>query len=78
MARKPITPPIRLPANVAQREPQPLYLVPVTVTQVTPLLVTYKGSTNIPAVKLAGCTYSLGVANALLSSPGHLIVLPIG
>lgn len=71
-------PPRALPLNRTPRKPQPVQLVLVTVTQVSPLLVTYNGATNIPAVKLAGATYSLGVANALLSSPNHLIVLPIG
>ena len=54
-----------------------LFLEPCVVTQVTPLLVTLRG-TSMPAVKINGATYALGAANALWSPPAAPIVLPIG
>ena len=54
------------------------YLYPCVVTQVSPLLITINGLTNVPAGKIAGAAYSLGQANALYVSPGPPIVLPIG
>lgn len=56
----------------------PAMVVPCEVTQVTPLLITVLGSTAVPAVKIAGATYSLGAANALMVSGSSPIVLPIG
>lgn len=56
----------------------PVRLVPCVVTSTSPLLVTINGQTGMSAVKIAGATYSLGVANALLPTVGKPIVLPIG
>jgi hypothetical protein len=56
----------------------PVSMLPCTVTQVTPLLITVLGATDVPAVKVAGASYSLGAANALFVSGASPIVLPIG
>ncbi|WP_310129750.1 hypothetical protein [Leifsonia shinshuensis] len=42
--------------------------------------MTVEGATNIPGVSIAGVTYSLGPANALMSDgqAGKPIILPIG
>jgi hypothetical protein len=61
-----------------EQQGSPVSLVPCTVTQVTPLLVTVLGATGVSAVKVAGATYSLGAANALFVSGASPIVLPIG
>lgn len=57
---------------------QPVRLVPCTVTQVSPLLITILGEPNVPAVKVAGGTYTLAAANALIVASGKPIVLPLG
>lgn len=53
-------------------------LVPCTVTSTSPLLITIFGLTNVPAVRVAGSTVSLGAANALVAQGTSPIVLPIG
>lgn len=53
-------------------------MVPCTVTGTSPLTVTIQGTANIPGVPIAGLTYSLGPALALLTSPGRPVILPIG
>jgi hypothetical protein len=60
-----------------EQQGSPCRLVPCVVTRVSPLQITLLGESNIPAVKIAGATYSLGAANALVSSPSKPIVLPI-
>ena len=61
------------------RPGQPVMAAQVTITQVTPLLITFNGATNIePADKWSGCTYVLGEATALYTNPGIPIVLPNG
>lgn len=50
---------------------------PCTVTALSPLTVNLLGTVT-PAVAVAGLTYSLGPAVALVSSPGTPIILPIG
>ncbi len=60
-----------------EQQGSPVYLVPCTVTQVTPLLITLLGATNVPAVKIAGGTYTLAAANALVTKAGQPIVLPL-
>lgn len=77
MSSPKLRPPIGRPKPITK----PLvaaYLTQVTVTQIAPLLVTYNGTPNVPASKIAGATYSLGIANAILPLNGQLIVLPIG
>jgi hypothetical protein len=64
--------------TLLEQRGKPVWLVPCTVTQTSPLLVTLLGETNIPAVSIAGASYSLGAANALMTSPGKPIILPIG
>ena len=64
--------------TLLEQQGRPVFIVPCTVTQVSPLLVTLLGGTNIPGVKIAGATYTLGAANALVTSPGKPIILPIG
>ncbi len=61
-----------------EQQGTPVYVVPCTVTQVSPLLVTLLGGTNLPGVKIAGATYALGAANALVIPSGKPIILPIG
>lgn len=61
-----------------EQQSSPLGVVPCVVTQVTPLLITLLGEANVSAVKVAGLTYSLANANALISKTGQPIVLPIG
>jgi len=65
-------------AVVAAQPGRPCTIAPCTVTQVSPLLITLNGAPNIPAVKIAGVTYTLGQANALLCPPNQPIILPIG
>lgn len=61
------------------RQGVPALLSIVTVTQVTPLLITLNGLANVtPAPKWSGCTYVLGPATAILTNPGIPIVLPNG
>jgi hypothetical protein len=67
-----------LARTILQAQGRPVTIAPCTVTQITPLLVTVNGGTNIPAVKIAGATYALGQANALLCPPNQPIILPIG
>ena len=67
-----------LAQTILQNQGRPVSIVPCTVTQVSPLLVTINGGMGIPAVKIAGATYTLGQANALLSPPNQPIILPIG
>lgn len=58
---------------------RPVFLLPCTVTQVSPLLVSIQGGDNIPGVSIAGATYTVNAAaNALMTSPGKPIILPIG
>lgn len=59
-----------------EQQGTPVYIVPCTVTQVTPLLITLLGTTSVPAVKVIGATYSLNAAVALVSKSGQPIVLP--
>jgi hypothetical protein len=56
----------------------PAFLVPCVVSSVTPLRVSLLGAENVAAVKVAGATYSLGAANALVVSGSSPVVLPIG
>lgn len=61
------------------RQGVPALLTIVTITQVTPLLITLNGQPGIsPAPKWSGCTYVLGPATAILTNPGIPIVLPNG
>jgi hypothetical protein len=64
--------------TILQNQGRPVTIVPCTVTQVSPLQVTILGGTSIPAVKIAGATYTVGQANALLCPPNQPIILPIG
>lgn len=61
-----------------EQQSNPVYLVPCTVSQLSPLLVSLLGQDGVPGVSIAGATYSLGAANALLTSPGQPIIIPIG
>ncbi|WP_434315831.1 hypothetical protein [Leifsonia sp. P73] len=65
--------------QILERQAKPLYLVPCVITQVSPLQVSMLGAANVPAVSIPGCTYTVNApANALLTSPGKPIILPIG
>lgn len=64
--------------SLLEQQAKPIYLVPCVVTQVSPLQVSLLGQDGLPGVPLAGLTYSLGAANALLTSPGKPIILPLG
>lgn len=64
--------------SLLEQQGKPMFLVPCTVTQVSPLLVDMLGGSSIPGVSIAGASYSLGAANALVTSPGKPIILPIG
>lgn len=57
---------------------RPVTLAPCTVTSTSPLLITVFGQPNVPAVRIANTTVSLGAANALLAPGTSPIVLPIG
>jgi hypothetical protein len=63
--------------TLLEQQGSPCRIVPCEVTQVSPLLISLLGQANVPAVKVAGATYSLGFANAIVSSPSKPIVLPI-
>ena len=60
----------------AAESAKPLKMFPCVVTQISPLLITLLGETDIPAQKVSGLVYSLGTASALLSSPGTPLVIP--
>lgn len=65
--------------TLLEQQGTPAYIVPCTVTQTSPLLVSMLGEDGIPGVSIAGLTYTLmGAANALCVSPGKPIILPIG
>jgi len=69
----------RVPASLLERYGEPIYRVPCTIVQVTPLLVDMMGGTNLPATKVAGATYTLNApALAYISATGVPQVLPIG
>lgn len=68
----------QLTKALLETQGNPLYLVPCTVTATSPLTITLLGQTGVAAVKVAGGTYSLGAANALVAKVGQPIVLPIG
>ena len=53
-------------------------LVPCTVMSVTPCTVSIGGSDPVPAVKVAGLTYTTGHAMALWSPPALPLIIPIG
>jgi hypothetical protein len=67
-----------LTKTLLEQQAKPVYLVPCTVTQLSPLQVSLLGQDAVPGVGLGGLTYSLGAANALLTTPGKPIILPIG
>lgn len=65
--------------KLLEMQGRPVSLVPCTVTQVSPLLVSMLGASNLPGVSIPGAIYTVGdPANALLASPGKPIILPIG
>lgn len=69
----------RTRATLAQFDGQ--RLVPCTITQVSPLLVSMNGAANIPGERITGCDYAISsTANAFafLNSPGKPLILPIG
>lgn len=53
-----------------------LKLVPASITQVTPLLVTMLGATGVPGVKIASLTYTTGPAVAIVAGPGNPLIIP--
>lgn len=67
-----------LSQTLLQQQGRPAYVVPCEVTSTSPLEITILGSTDVPAVRIAGTTVSLGAANALVVSAGSPILLPIG
>lgn len=68
-----------LTKQLLEQQAKPVYLVPCTITSVSPLVVSLLGATGIPAVSIPGATYTVNAAaNALLTSPGKPIILPIG
>lgn len=56
----------------------PAFVVPCVVTSVSPLQISFLGADAVTGVRLAGCDYSLGAANALVVAGSSPIVLPIG
>jgi hypothetical protein len=68
-----------LTKTLLEQQAIPASIVPCTITQVGPLQVTMLGQTNVPAVSVQGCTYTVNAnAIALLTNPGKPIILPIG
>jgi hypothetical protein len=65
-----------LAKSLLEQQGDPCFIVPCTVTQVTPLLITLLGQTNVPAVKVIGATYTLNAAVAVVTKAGQPIVLP--
>lgn len=63
---------------IRDKTPPTPQMVPCTVTQLTPLLITLNGTANLPAVLIPGAFYSLGPAIALWQPPGVPLVIPIG
>jgi hypothetical protein len=63
--------------TLLESQGSPCRVVPCTVTQLSPLLISLLGQVDVPAVKIAGADYSLGAANCLVASPSKPIVLPI-
>ena len=51
---------------------------PCTITSVSPLLVTWRGQTNVPGVQASGSVYALGPALAFYQSPGAPLIIPLG
>jgi hypothetical protein len=69
--------PSPLAKSLLEQTGSPVEMDVCTVTQVTPLLITFRGTTNVPALKVAGLTYSLAQAVVLSSKSSQLLVLPI-
>lgn len=69
-----------LPALAAAlRPPAGVAFVPCTILTVTPLTVDLGDGVSVPAVKVAGATYTAGGrGNALLPKAGKPQILPIG
>lgn len=66
-----------LSAAMFSQPAKPLLMAQVTITQVSPLLITFNGTPNVsPAPQWSGSTYALGVATAIYTNPGIPIVLP--
>ena len=56
-----------------------LYMYPVTITQLSPLLITLNGATGVRAQKQSpSATYALGAAICLKTANGNPIVPPNG
>lgn len=68
----------RVRATQANQGPRPPRMVRVTITTVTPLTVTLPGASSaVPAVKIAGLTYTAGGAGwALVQEPAVGPVFP--
>lgn len=64
--------------SLLEQQGKQVFLVQVTITQVTPLVVDYLGTSVTAAPKWTGSSYVLGPAQALASSSGKPIVLPNG
>lgn len=46
-----------LPKSLLEAQGKPVWIVPCTVTQVSPLLVDMLGGTGLPGVSIAGATW---------------------
>lgn len=57
---------------------RPVVMVPVTVTQVSPILIDFGDGSPVAGMKIAGATYTLGAAHALMFEGGTPLVIPIG
>lgn len=69
----------RLSKTLLERHGSPVYVVPCTITQVTPLLISMAGGDNLPATKMLGLTYTLNAAAlAYCTESGIPQVAPIG
>lgn len=64
-----------LPKAILERQGAPAKILPVTVTQVSPLQVTMLGGT-VNGVSIGGGTYAVGAANAIVTAGQPPIILP--
>lgn len=55
---------------------RPAYMIPVTVTSVSPLMVSLGAGAPVHGVEVAGLTYSLGAAVAFIFDGGAPLVIP--
>ena len=66
-----------LSRTLLEQQAARVFMVPCVVTSTSPLEVTLLDAVDVPGVGVAGVTYSLGAANALVVSGASPVVLPI-